>query len=292
MEQGKDGVLRLEPPAKINLSLEVAGRRDDGYHEIVTRMCPISLRDELLVRRADEGGTIFKATGVGDVPAGESNLVMRAVRVFEARYGVEVHACIELTKRIPSGAGLGGGSSDAASTLLALNRLMGMRREVEELALLGAEVGSDVSFFVYESVCDCRGRGECVEKVPFEWELPIVLVKPAFAVGSGWAYSRWAGAKELPGISYSPQLSYWGEMRNDLERPVFEKHLVLAEMKRWLLAQEESHAVLMSGSGSTMFAVLRDEHLGGSLVEKVLARYGSETWTHIGHTIASAPVVA
>jgi 4-diphosphocytidyl-2-C-methyl-D-erythritol kinase len=287
MTDSSNGHLMLRPPAKVNLWLEILGRREDGYHEIETRMCPISLRDELEIALEPDGGVRFACEGGGDaVPVGEDNLVMQAVRAFERRTHVEVNARITLTKKIPSGAGLGGGSSDAASVLLGLNELLGTGMEREELAAVGAELGSDIPFFVYESVCDCRGRGESVVPVEFEWELPMVLVKPAFGVAASWAYGRWADSRELPGVTYAPQLCYWGQMGNDLERPVFEKYLLLAEMKKWLLAQKESHAVLMTGSGSTLLTVLSGEHLGGPLVEKIRARYGAEVWTFVGQSLA------
>ncbi|MEM8953474.1 MAG: 4-(cytidine 5'-diphospho)-2-C-methyl-D-erythritol kinase [Verrucomicrobiota bacterium] len=287
-ERAEEKGVRLKAPAKINLMLEVVGQRDDGFHDIVTRICPLSLADDLTLVGENEGGAVLEVEASDtEVPLGEENLVLQAVRAFERRFGRDVNVRLTLTKRIPSSAGLGGGSSDAASTLVGLNRLHENPFGQAELAEIGAEVGSDVPFFVYQSVCDCRGRGEIVEAIDFHWELPIVLVKPNFGIAAGWAYERWAESKELPGVCYAPQICYWGEMRNDLERPVFEKYLLLAEIKRWLMAQAEAQAVLMSGSGATVFAVLSGEHRGEALVKKAVARYGPDTWTFSGRTISS-----
>ncbi len=272
--------------AKTNLFLRVLGRRNDGYHEIETRMCRVSLADELLLDVTEGDGVAFERSDTS-IPAGEDNLVMRAVRAFERRTGKGVGGTIRLKKRIPSGAGLGGGSIDAAATILGLNHLLEGGLTRDDMKWIGGEVGSDIPFFIHEDVCDCSGRGDNVEPIDYDWELPIVLVKPAFGIKSGWAYSRWEGAREIRGVRYAPQLCYWGAMVNDLERPVFEKHLVMAQMKMWLLEQEESHAVIMSGSGSTMLVILATVHGGEALVSKVKTQYGEGAWTFVGNTVPS-----
>ena len=165
-------------------------------------------------------------------------------------------------KRFLPGAGLGGGSSDAASTLKALNELLETKLGLGELLDIAATIGSDVPFFLHGKLCECSGRGECVVPIDDDWELPIVLLKPAFGVATPDAYKRWQASTEIPGILYRPQLCPWGEMVNDLERPVFQKYPVLADMKMWLLDQPEVHAALMSGSGSTMLAVLSSQYGG------------------------------
>ncbi len=249
-------------------------------------MCPLSLCDILEVELRDEEGVRLHCSDES-LPPGEDNLVIQAVRAFERRSECRVDAEIYLTKKIPSGAGLGGGSSDAASTLMALDALYETRLGAEELARVAAEVGSDAPFFIYEGVCDCRGHGEMASPVAFDWELPIVLIKPPFAVDTPWAYSQWEGAVEVPGVCYVPQICYWGPMVNDLERPVFAKYLLLPQLKMWLLEQEETHAALLSGSGSTVLVVLSSEHGGERLAEKVRATYGESMWTFVGHTLSS-----
>src|SRR4029077_11012219 len=128
---------------------------------------------------------------------------------------------IKLEKKIPHGAGLGGGSSDAAATLRGLNQLFETMLSRDELSKLGSAIGSDVVFFLFESAAFCKGRGEIVEPTKLKQKLSILLLKPAFGVASGWAYSRWQKAKEIPRVSYSPQNFDGQNFVNDLERPVF-----------------------------------------------------------------------
>ena len=123
---------------------------------------------------------------------------------------------------------------------------------------IAATLGSDIPFFLGPPAARATGRGEKIEAAEPLPKLPVVLLKPSFGVATPDAYKRWLESKELPGISYAPQVFPWGELVNDLERPVFQKHLFLAEMKAWLAARSGVAGALMSGSGSTMFAVLED----------------------------------
>ncbi|NNE93575.1 MAG: 4-(cytidine 5'-diphospho)-2-C-methyl-D-erythritol kinase [Verrucomicrobiales bacterium] len=271
-------------PAKTNLSLRVLGKREDGFHEIETRMVPLTLADELTLDWTKENAVNLTCSDP-DLPTGEENLATKAVRALEQRTGKTFSLKIHIEKQIPSGAGLGGGSSDAAAVLRAINEMAELNLSTEELAEVAAEVGSDVSFFVYGTVCDCRGRGEIVEPVEdFERELPVVLVKPNFEISAAFAYQNYVDSKAIPGVPYVSQICPWGEMVNDLERPVFQKHIVLARMKEWLLGQPEVHAALMSGSGSTMLAVLNRDDAGTVLAGRVAKTYGKPTWTWVGAT--------
>jgi 4-diphosphocytidyl-2-C-methyl-D-erythritol kinase len=201
--------------------------------------------------------------------------------------GREPHLRIHLQKKIPHGAGLGGGSSDAATTLLALNALFQTPLPRMELAELAAQLGSDVPVFIHERAAICRGRGEQVEPLAFPYRIPLLLVKPPFPVPTPWAYRQWLDAREIPGVSYTAQAFPWGELRNDLERPVFEKYLFLAVLKRWLLAQEEVAGALMSGSGSTVFAVLRDRVAAAPLAERAVGEFGHSLWLQPAETLPS-----
>src|SRR2546423_875771 len=244
-------------PAKINLSLKILGRRNDGFHEIETLIAPISLADKIDIER--QSRWIDLSCDDPTVPSGDENLVVRAAKAFFEKTKISGGVGIKLQKKIPHGAGLGGGSSDAAATLRALNQLFETKLSREELAELGSTIGSDVAFFLFESAAVCKGRGEIVEPVKLNKKLSILLLKPAFGVSSAWAYSRWQGSKEIPGISYRPQDFDGQSFANDLQRPVFEKFVFLAQLKAWLLRQAEVGAALMSGSGSTVFAVMRRE---------------------------------
>ncbi len=276
-------------PAKINLSLSILGKRPDGFHEIESLMVPLTLADKLLIEPTD-----FKATSSDEVtpaprnieftcsdstlPNDDNNLVVRAARRFFETTSLPGGIKIHLEKGIPHGAGLGGGSSDAAATLSGLNTLFGQPLPPETLHALAAEIGSDVPFFLAKSAAVCRGRGEQVEPTHFPHTLPLLLIKPTFGIPTPWAYSRWKDSRELPGISYAAQEFAWGKLVNDLERPVFEKHLFLAILKRWLLQQPEVAGALMSGSGSTTFAVLHRPEEAETLEKRVLQEFG-DVWT-------------
>jgi 4-diphosphocytidyl-2-C-methyl-D-erythritol kinase len=275
--------MKRSAPAKINLSLEIREKRADGFHEIETLMCPITLEDTLEIEEGNQPGVAFTCNETA-LPTDETNLVVKAARLFLERTrqvrGVKIH----LEKQIPHGAGLGGGSSDAAATLLALDELFQTRLENAALAEMAAGLGSDVPFFLFQSAAVCRGRGEKVSPVDFPHRLPLVLMKPPFGVATPWAYSRWRDSMELPETPYAAQEFPWGLLVNDLERPVFEKYIFLAFLKRWLLAQPETLGALMSGSGSTCFAVLRDDGQAAALEQKARAEFGPDIWTCISTT--------
>lgn len=275
----------IEAHAKTNLWLRILGKRDDGFHEIETRMVRLSLSDRLTLRWRDDELVTLKCSDE-TIPVGEENLVVKAVRALEQHTGKTLAADIELEKQIPSGAGLGGGSSDAAATLRALNEMAVLGLSADELAAIGAGIGSDVPFFLFETTCDCRGRGEIVEPVQESPEsLPVFLIKPAFEIPAAWAYRNYAESSEYDDFLYESQECPWGAMINDLERPVFEKFPVLGEMKSWLLEQPEVAAALLSGSGSTMLAVLNEHASADGLRSRALSRYGASCWTFVGETL-------
>ncbi len=270
-------------PAKINLSLRVLGRRDDGFHELETLMVPLNLADELTLEPAAAvapGGPASELVcSDPTLPTGLDNLAFKAAELFRARASIDLPPIrLGLQKNIPHGAGLGGGSSDAATVLLALNDHFSVGLSISELAAMAAELGSDVPFFVYRSAAVCRGRGERVQPTALPLSIPLLLLKPSFPVPTPWAYQRWARSRELPGVDYDPQTFGWGVMVNDLERPVFEKYLLLPEIKTWLRTQPEVAGALMSGSGSTMVAVLTEATAAESVVARAVERYG-DLWT-------------
>ncbi|MCB1091122.1 MAG: 4-(cytidine 5'-diphospho)-2-C-methyl-D-erythritol kinase [Verrucomicrobiae bacterium] len=278
--------LTLQAPAKTNLSLKVIGKREDGFHEIQTRIAPLSLHDTVEIGKAASNKTTLTCSDAS-LPTDETNLALKAVRALEARVGRSFGVKIHIEKAIPHGAGLGGGSSDAIAVMKGINELFFLGLTPEELAETGAGFGSDVPVFAFDSVCDCGGRGEMVTPVEFPWELPVLLIKPPSGVSTPWAYQRWANSIEIPGVPYTPQVCPWGVMTNDLERPVFQKYLLLARMKKWLLDQREVHAALMSGSGSCLLAVLTRNDLGRIVEERVRQAFGHTLWTWVGHTIGS-----
>jgi 4-diphosphocytidyl-2-C-methyl-D-erythritol kinase len=277
--------MQVLAPAKINLSLRVLGRRGDGFHEIETLIAPISLCDEVKIERCSGKQEIAFRCDDPSVPKGEENIVVLAANVFFEETNVASGVSIELKKRIPHGAGLGGGSSDAASTLLALNELFETNLPREELAKMAEMIGSDVPFFIFQSAALCKGRGEVVGPTRLRERLPLLLLKPEFGVPTQWAYSRWRDSSEISGVSYRPQPFDGLTFVNDLERPVFEKFLFLTQLKMWLLKQPEVGTALMSGSGSTVFAVIRDDADGHHLARRAKVELDPELWMCVCETI-------
>ena len=271
--------MQVLAPAKINLSLKILAQRSDAFHEIETLIAPISLHDEIKIERRSSKRRIEFRCDDPSIPQGDDNVAVRAARAFFEKTKIESGVLIELKKKIPHGAGLGGGSSDAASTLMALNELFETKLPREALAKMAGDIGSDVPFFIFQSAAICKGRGELVSPVKLRKPLFILLLKPQFGVPTAWAYQRWRSAREIPGVSYSAQEFAGQTFVNDLERPVFEKFGFLAQLKMWLLQQPEVGAALMSGSGSTVFAVIREGADAELLATRARAELDPEFWT-------------
>ena len=271
--------MQVTAPAKINLSLRVLRRRSDGFHEIETFIAPISLCDDINIEQCSGTQEIVFRCDDPSLPKGEDNIVVRAANVFFEETKITGGVSIALKKRIPHGAGLGGGSSDAASTLLALNELFRTNLPREALAKMAKMIGSDVPFFIFQSAAVCKGRGELVSPTRMREQLSILLLKPEFGVPTQWAYSRWRDSGEIPSVSYGAQEFDGHTFVNDLERPVFEKFVFLPQIKMWLLKQPEVGAAFMSGSGSTIFAVIRDNSDVDRLAKRAKAELDPELWT-------------
>lgn len=275
--------LILSAPAKLNLSLRVLGTRDDGFHEIDTLMVKLpELADQIEFQEENGNFTFFCDDET--LPSDENNLVVKAVRAFERATGTPCKFSISLNKKIPHGAGLGGGSSDAATTLHGLNQLHGHPLTVAPLMALAAELGSDIPFFIASGAARCTGRGEKIKQITPPAQLRVLLLKPSFSVSTPDAYGRWKSSHPLPGIPYEPQTYAGIEFVNDLERPVFAKHRVLAELKLWLLARRETAAALMCGSGSTVFAVLNDHADAEALAKAARFEMDPGLWHWSGST--------
>lgn len=272
--------ITVTAPAKINLSLRVIGKRSDGFHEVDTLMTPVAgLFDTLTFTAAEE---CLLTCDVPEIPVDENNLVIKATRLFEKLSKTSCKANIHLEKRIPHGAGLGGGSSDAAATLLAWNQLHGFPLDDTTLHAAAAELGSDVPFFLYAKTARATGRGEILTPADSPPRQSIVIFKPSFSVSTPDAYARWKDAVALPGVSYDVVQFPWATLQNDLEKPVFGKFLFLAELKNWLNSRPEVRTALMSGSGSAMFALLSDASQADGLIQTVRDRLDPVIWAWSG----------
>lgn len=277
--------MQVLAPAKINLSLKILGQRSDGFHEVETFIAPISLCDEIEIGQSNSSKEIEFRCDDPSVPTDDDNLIIRAAKGFFAVTKLKSAVSIDLKKKIPHGAGLGGGSSDAASTLLALNEVFETKLPREALAKMAETIGSDVPIFIFQSAALCKGRGELVTPVKLKEKLSILLLKPAFVVSTAWGYARWQHSREIPGVRYQAQQFAGQTFANDLERPVFEKFVFLAQLKMWLLNQPEVGAALMSGSGSTVFAVLRESRDADRVAEQAKAELDQELWTCVARTL-------
>ncbi len=242
-------------------------------------MVPISLADELELT-VEEGDGVELTCSTPGVPTGPENLVCRAAEIFALRTGLHFRLRAKLTKTIPHGAGLGGGSSDAGATLRALDILLGTHCSSACLVAMAAEIGSDVPFFIAASPAWCRGRGEQLTAAPALARLPLFLFKPPFPVPTGEAYNRWTS--HVPPLTQNLRGMEW---RNDLEEPVFRKYLLLPAMKTWLTRQPEVEAAQMSGSGSTIYALLKSP--AGDLPERARREFGETCWTCLSETLES-----
>ncbi len=248
--------------AKINLGLEVLNRREDGYHNIQTVFCRIGLKDELLFEPADNL-TVVSDPDIG-IPQ-EQNLIYKAAAAFAGMHGMDLpRVRISVKKNIPNGAGLGGGSSNAATTLLALDEWYDLNLEAREYIRVASRIGSDVPFFLLGGACFATGRGEELSKILFRMSCPVLLVNPGIHVSTPLAYSKLGrtGIYEAKSDFRTALRDYdpnrWnGLIFNDFEPEVFRMHPEIAAIKEQLYAMGALFA-LMSGSGSSVFGIFKD----------------------------------
>ena len=274
--------ISLVAPAKINLSLRILGKRADGFHELETLMVPIGLADAVEVSHGTGHGITLTCNDP-ELPTGAENLCVKAAEAFRAATGLDHGIAITLLKRIPHGAGLGGGSSDAAAVLKGLNELFDHPLVDEELHQIAATLGSDIPFFLGSGPAWCRGRGEILEMASAIPQRRLLLIKPPFPVPTAWAYKRYAELKESGKLPDQPEKQFLGglEIVNDLEAPVFHKYLLLPVMKTWLRQQPGVESAFMTGSGSTMVAMLSPQTSSeeiADLKQGILSEFGETMW--------------
>lgn len=254
--------MKLLVPAKVNLHLRILGKRRDGYHEIQSLLVRIGVYDELEISL---GGKGLKLILEGEkIPSEGDNLVLRAARVFFQDLGRPQDVRIRLIKKIPVAAGLGGGSSDAASTLMGLNELLGAPLKREQLMDLGSRIGADVPFFIFEKPAVARGIGEKLSEVCLPEFLWFFLLIPPFGISTAWAYEAYDHLPPSPldPIEIPTVLRGIDDLlpilRNDLERPAFARFPEIRQMKERLLSMGAKGA-LMSGSGPVVFGIFQSQ---------------------------------
>jgi 4-diphosphocytidyl-2-C-methyl-D-erythritol kinase len=280
--------ITLSTPAKINWFLRVTGKRNDGYHDIHSIMHYISLYDQLTFGNADS----IEVSGNLDI-APEENLVYKAAHHLRNHTGVQSGARIVLKKNIPVGAGLGGGSSDAACALLGLNYLWNLSLSIKELHKLAEGIGSDVPFFFHGPCALIEGRGEKVHHIrDFDISHTLLLVKPDFSVSTKWAYSHYdeLSANKLTKKTVDIKLFCQALINqdstilrnlieNDLEKVVCTQHPVISRIKKVML-RENALASTMSGSGPTVFGIFKNR----TEAEKA-AQHMLPYWTSVVETL-------
>jgi 4-diphosphocytidyl-2-C-methyl-D-erythritol kinase len=274
--------LVLRPSAKVNLTLRVGPRREDGYHDVQTLMQSIGLADTLTVAgRSGPFGLLSRSPGV---PTDRTNLVWRAAELLWrdlGRPGDPRDAHIKLEKQIPVAAGLGGGSADAAAALVGLNTVWAGGRTRRDLIRLAAELGSDVPFFLHGGTAIGLGRGEELYPVDDVARLGVVVIKPSFGVGTadayGWLDADRAASVETPASERPQDIEVGGaggrlQLANDLQAPVSRRHPAIAEMMA-ACVMHGAMAAAMSGSGSAVFGVFSE-----STARQAVARLQRPDW--------------
>jgi 4-diphosphocytidyl-2-C-methyl-D-erythritol kinase len=285
--------LTRQSPCKVNLLLNILGKRADGFHELETVLQPVRVCDELQFKRG--GQSIELTCNHPSLPVDSTNLVYRAAAAFlkEARCseGVRLH----LEKRLPLAAGLGGGSANAANTLLGLNELFSGPLTARQLEEIAAALGSDVPFFLQNQPALATGRGEKIvplDVFPALRGVFILLIHPGFGISTAWAYQALARhpealngrpgrAQKLVSLLQTGDLAAAAnEFYNSLEGPALSKYPLLELVQEFLKANGAA-AALMSGSGSTTFALARGQNAAEQLRENFLAKFGENHWTAI-----------
>ena len=284
--------LEKNSPCKVNLLLNILGKRPDGFHELETIMQPVNLCDRLAFTR--EGSALLLSCNDPNLPTDSSNLVHRAATTFLQQAGIRDGVRIYLEKKIPMAAGLGGGSGNAATTLLALNELFGSPLAMAQLDTIAASLGSDIPFFLQDKPALAVGRGEKVTSLapfPALRGAAFLLIHPGFGIATAWAYKELARfpaalngqpgrAEKLVSLLNTADLVVAGaEFYNSLEAPALDKYPLLALYQEFLQANGAA-AALMSGSGSTTFAIVRSEADARRLEDQLLAKFGP-CWTAV-----------
>jgi 4-diphosphocytidyl-2-C-methyl-D-erythritol kinase len=281
--------VELKSPCKVNLILNILGKRADGFHELETVMHPVAIHDVLSIERTATG--VELTCDKPELPTDSRNLVHRAAVAFFNETGIKEGARIHLTKRIPMEAGLGGGSGNAATTLLGLNQIFDAPLDASALQRLAATLGSDVPFFLQSAPAIAVGRGEQVKSLGAFEALKgfyFLLIHPGFGVSTPWAYKNLARfpaalngergraerlVKNLKDSVSAARTDFY----NSLEAPVLEKFPLLAIFQEFL-RENGAEVALMSGSGSTTFALIDGAKKTAEIEERFREKFGPNCW--------------
>jgi 4-diphosphocytidyl-2-C-methyl-D-erythritol kinase len=301
--------IQISAPAKVNLFLEVLGKRPDGYHDLRSLVVPVSLCDEVTLCEGPGLEVVCEEGGLPDgnavmLPESDNNLAMRAAKLLQGKTGLAKGARIKIRKAIPIGGGLGGGSADAAAVLVGLNRLWGAGLPMEALMALGARLGSDIPAMVAGKAVRMEGRGERVTPLACRWPAGqawwLVVVNPGFSVPTRDVYARYrtgltsfeeifnkaAFALEKGDITLASAC-----LRNSLEETVFRKYPLLGLLAERLKAAG-ALGVLLSGSGASVFAMAGSQAHALAVEECMRRETGAWLWTRVAQVLPDGVMVA
>ena len=284
--------VKVTVPAKINLHLQVLGPREDGFHDIWTLYQSVDLADEISVEDRPPGAMALVVEPAGSAPEGCDNLVLKAASALRDRTGVQRGAKIRLRKRIPAGAGLGGGSADAAAALVALDRLWETGLTIRDLEVLAAKIGSDVTFFLHGGLAVGRGRGNTVERLPDLPSLAVCIVVPDLEVSTAWAFAEMAfrltsrrpdatveafAAGRGNGVMSDPP---WRSLFNDFEEVVTGRWPEIGRIVRTVQGTGPL-TTAMAGTGAAVFGI----YAVTAAARRAAGKIGNEWQMHVGSTL-------
>lgn len=271
-------VVKLKSPGKVNFRLDVVKKRSDGYHDLRMLNAAVSIYDEMEIEMIERGIQV-DCEDDPNVPSGEANIVYRATKEIMAYSNKNVGIKINIKKRIPSGAGMGGGSSNAAQVLLTLNQILRINLSKEKLIKIGLRFGADIPFFLYGSPAIATGIGENLTKVKKMPKVPLVIVSPNVVVATKSVYERYSvgnGAgnsveeMEIP-KEFTSKKVLVKYMKNDLESVTGKQYPIVNEIKD-LLMKHGALAAQMTGSGPTVFGVFSDKETADKAFKKISSK--------------------
>jgi len=280
--------LKIDSPAKINLTLDIIKKRVDGYHELEMIMQELELKDEIILKELNENKIIIKCNAP-EVPLNEKNLVWKAAELIKEVYGIEKGIEISINKIIPVAGGLGGGSSNAAAVIKGLNKLWKIKMHEKDLQETTKKIGMDVAFFLYGKTCFASGRGEKITEIKSFPKTRVLVCNPGIRVSTPTAYSKvnyeksgkvLASKKLRKAIEQGKKIEELAELlHNDFEFSVLEDFPEIKHVKE--IMKENSFKVLMSGSGSTVFCFPKTKEDSTKIMQKLTQKYHTviETFT-------------
>lgn len=269
--------------AKINLALDVLGKRPDGFHEVKMVMQSVDLYDEIEIKKAE----CLRVNTIGaELLDNENNIAFKAAQAIGAYVNKPLPAQIAIKKKIPLAAGLAGGSSDAAAVLRGINRLYNLGLKVSELRLIASEIGSDVAFCIEGGTTLATGRGEVITQLSDAPAYFVVLANPGFEVSTGWVYKNFSRdlvqsepdiRKTIKAIDENDREALVGSVFNVLELVTAKEYLVIDELKR-IMVENGALASLMSGSGPTVFALASNQETAENISSAIKEKTTAKVW--------------